>query len=117
VPRARFPGSKKIYDRDLLAIQALQRAITVSRLAHDMEPWQQLMACFVLSRQENMNCQDMCIAVWESIRDALPAVYHAVGESFYDNRDIVARFGRFPRRNMMLGKDRLGCGSLWFYLF
>lgn len=57
---------------------------------------------------ERLEDQDRCVALFTAARDAAPAPARASWENAVKfagmHRDIVARFGRFPHRNAILGR-------------
>ena len=62
-----------------------------------------------LMHSEELAVQERCVALFEQLRDATaggPAAAHGANSLRYAvaHRDIVARFGRFPHRNAVLGR-------------
>lgn len=61
-----------------------------------------------LTHAENLAAQDTCVAQFERLRAAAPEALHATLDHNLRyaqlHRDIVARFGRFPHRNAVLGR-------------
>jgi len=62
-----------------------------------------------LEHAEDPRCQEKSVALFRALLDAAPHDSQKTFASFYDyavrHRDIVARFGRFPHRNAILGRD------------
>ena len=62
-----------------------------------------------LMHAEDVELQDRCVALFESLRDELEGDRREriAGHVEYArrHRDVVARFGRFPHRNAILGRE------------
>lgn len=91
--------------------KALKLALdTVQR--HDDELVSPLARVFLylpLEHAETLDVQDLSVALFEKLLREIEGEEKAVFESFLDyarkHRDVVARFGRFPHRNAMLGRE------------
>jgi uncharacterized protein (DUF924 family) len=61
-----------------------------------------------LEHAEDLRMQERSVEVFESLLSASPPEWREVGQGFLDyairHRDIIARFGRFPHRNEVLGR-------------
>lgn len=61
-----------------------------------------------LTHAEDLALQDECVRRFEALRATAPASLHATLDNHIRyaqlHRDIVARFGRFPHRNAVLGR-------------
>jgi uncharacterized protein (DUF924 family) len=61
-----------------------------------------------LQHSEQLEAQERSVREFEALRAALPAHLESLFRGFADyavvHRDIVARFGRFPHRNAILGR-------------
>jgi uncharacterized protein (DUF924 family) len=95
-PRNAFRGTPRMYDTDARARAVADRAIAAG---FDREFPEELRAFFYLPFMHSEQLEDLerCVALnravgGESLRYAL------------HHRDIVARFGRFPHRNAILGR-------------
>ena len=95
-PRNAFRGTPRIYSSDALARQAAATAIAAG---HDRYFNGDLRGFFYMPfmHSENIRDQDRSVALhsdlsWEW---QCPA---------YRHRDIIVRFGRFPHRNLILGR-------------
>lgn len=53
--------------------------------------------------------QHTCVGLFSALADAVPEARRADAESYLhyarDHRDVVVRFGRFPHRNAVLGRE------------
>lgn len=66
--------------------------------------------CYLpLEHAEDLVRQEQSVALFRNLLDEAPDHLKKTFDSFYDyavrHRDIVARFGRFPHRNAILGRE------------
>jgi uncharacterized protein (DUF924 family) len=96
-PRNAFRDTPRMYDTDALAREAARRAIAAG---YDREIAVELRKFFVLplAHSEDLADQERAVALARRIgpADLAHAEHH---------RDIVRRFGRFPHRNAILGRE------------
>ncbi|MCP8936973.1 DUF924 domain-containing protein [Alsobacter sp. SYSU M60028] len=98
MPRNMFRATPRAYASDAKAREVAEAAIAAG---HDTEVEPALRQFFYLPfmHAESIEAQDLCVALYEAMGDAdsLKWARH--------HRDIVARFGRFPHRNAVLGRE------------
>jgi uncharacterized protein (DUF924 family) len=96
-PRNCFRGTGHMYATDPLARMFAERALAAG---HDLATEEALRLFFYLpfTHAEDMAMQERSVALITPLGEE-PAK-HARG-----HRDIIARFGRFPHRNPMLGRE------------
>ena len=79
--------------------QGMHRSLTAIERVFFMMP---------LQHSEQLDDQERSVREFEALHDALPAHLKTVFRGFADyailHRDIIARFGRFPHRNAILGR-------------
>jgi len=95
-PRNAFRGTPRMYDTDALARRAAALAFAAR---YDLQQPQELRKFFVLpfAHSEDLADQERAVAQARiSAEDLARAEHH---------RDIVRRFGRFPHRNEILGRE------------
>jgi len=95
-PRNAFRGTPRMYATDAQARAVADAAITAG---HDLQVDPQLRPFFYLPFMHSEELPDLerCIALTEALAgEHLRFARH--------HRDIVARFGRFPHRNAVLGR-------------
>jgi uncharacterized protein (DUF924 family) len=95
-PRNAFRGTPRMYDTDTLGRQVADAALG---LGHDAAVAPSLRVFFYLpfGHSELLPDQDRAVDLCAGLPDPAPA--HA-----RNHRDIIARFGRFPHRNALLGR-------------
>ncbi|RIX98422.1 DUF924 domain-containing protein [Aureimonas flava] len=96
-PRNMFRGSPQAYATDAKALAIARAALARGDQWHVGEDVNQFFA-MPLMHSETLDDQDECVRWMNEIGEE--NVPHAV-----EHRDIVARFGRFPHRNAVLGRD------------
>lgn len=104
-PRNAFRGTGHMYATDPLARMFARRAIAAG---HDraIEPALRLFLDLPFAHSEDMADQDLSVALAAALPPPNPA--HAAR-----HRGIVARFGRFPHRNPMLGRATTDEEQAW----
>lgn len=95
-PRNSFRGTGHMYATDPLARMFARRALDQGL---DQQVAQELRLFFYLPLSHSEDLRDQDRAVERNRALGEPFTSHALG-----HRDIVARFGRFPHRNPMLGR-------------
>lgn len=86
-----------MYATDGLA-RAFARMALDAHMFDAVEPQLRLFLCLPFAHSENLADQDLSVAL--NARLGQPWLGHAEG-----HRDIIRRFGRFPHRNPLLGRD------------
>ena len=96
-PRNCFRGSPRMFASDALAVTAADRAVAAG---YDLATEEGLRAFFYLPYEhaEDMALQDRCVA----LNQPLGGEWLRFAEI---HRDIIRRFGRFPHRNELLGRE------------
>ena len=96
-PRNMFRGTRRAYRTDPVAVDVADRAI---ERKHDRAVAPELRRFFYLpfSHSEDPADQERSVALAEALGDPETVKWAR------HHRDIVARFGRFPHRNAILGR-------------
>ncbi|WP_029031877.1 DUF924 family protein [Salinarimonas rosea] len=97
-PRNMFRGTKDVYRTDALAVLVAERAI---ERGHHKAVAPPMCRFYFLPFQhaEDLALQERAVALSEESGDADGVKWAR------HHRDIVARFGRFPHRNAILGRE------------
>ncbi|RJL07801.1 DUF924 family protein [Paracoccus siganidrum] len=97
-PRNMFRGDPRSFESNDLAVKHARLAVDRGFDAElDVEGRQFLYLPF--EHSEELGDQDRSVALYEALGDA-DALDYA-----HQHRDIIARFGRFPHRNKVLGRE------------
>ena len=96
-PRNMYRGTPAAFAWDPLALTAARRAVERGhdlKLGQDRRPF----AYMPFMHAEDLEAQERCVSLCDSrLKD--DTIKHAI-----THRDIIARFGRFPHRNDVLGR-------------
>lgn len=96
-PRNCFRGTGHMYATDPLAL-AFAREADARNDDNAIDPTLRVFLYLPYSHAEDLACQNRAVDLNRRIGE--PYLAHAI-----DHRDIVARFGRFPHRNALLGRE------------
>ncbi len=95
-----------MFQYDSMASEVVQRGLQSGVIAR-IAPLSRIFVCFALSHQEVLEMHQHCLALWQQIVPDLPPNDPTLesGQTFRSNYDVIARFGRFPGRNALLGRE------------
>lgn len=101
-PRNMFRGTARAFESDALALEAARDALD-RRFDQGMLPVERLFFYLPFEHSELLADQDLAC----ELTRPLDAVQPELGAYRYAvlHRDIVSRFGRFPHRNAILGRE------------
>ncbi len=105
-PRNLFRGSPEAFASDAHALSLAQRLVITQRMDLALTPTQRVFLYLPFEHAESMEAQNLSVALFEGLRDS-PA-HAAPGKSIvyaWAHRAVIARFGRFPHRNAVLGRE------------
>jgi uncharacterized protein (DUF924 family) len=108
IPRAIHRGQPEAF-----ALDADARAVASQGLASGadllLRPIERLFFYMPFEHSEDLADQEKSIALFESLVDAVPEKDRETFDSFLDyavrHHAVIARFGRFPHRNAVLGRE------------
>jgi uncharacterized protein (DUF924 family) len=102
-----FRGSAEAFSGDTKARTLCLEGLT---RGHDqaLAPDERVFLYIPLEHSENLADQERCVELFTQLRDQAPPPHRKRAQSFLDyaslHKDIIARFGRFPHRNQVLGR-------------
>lgn len=96
-PRNAFRGTARMYATDTLALYFARRAQSAGHM-EAIDPDLRVFFCLPFAHSEDVGDQDRSVVL--NARLGQPWLAHAEG-----HRDIIRRFGRFPHRNRLLGRE------------
>jgi uncharacterized protein (DUF924 family) len=116
VPRNAYRGTAAAFafDREALAL-----SVEGMQLAADaaLDPVERLFFYLPLEHAESMEAQDASVAAYERlVRESPPGLrgFSEYALKFaHQHRDIIAKFGRFPHRNRVLGRESTPAEVQW----
>jgi uncharacterized protein (DUF924 family) len=97
-PRNMFRGQRETYKTDPVALMAADRAIERG-FDNKVEPLFRRFFYLPFMHSESLADQERSVTLNEALGDADSVKYA------HHHHDIVARFGRFPHRNAILGRE------------
>lgn len=102
-----FRDDARAFEHDALARSWTERMLD-SGADRELRLVERVFAYLPLEHSESIADQDRCVALFGALRDTAPPVLHEAFTTFLDfarrHREIIARFGRFPHRNAVLGR-------------
>jgi uncharacterized protein (DUF924 family) len=106
--------TRNIYRASPRAFASDHKALALSQEGmmhgHDraLAPLQRVFFYLPMEHAEDLAVQERCVAAFEALLGEAPSGAEKAFEGFLDyarrHRDIIARFGRFPHRNAILGR-------------
>jgi uncharacterized protein (DUF924 family) len=102
VPRNLFRGDARSYATDAEALAVAEAAIAQG---HDQAliPVERLFMYLPLEHSEDLARQQRCVQLFETLVKEAPELASTLDYA-YRHQDVIARFGRFPHRNHILGR-------------
>jgi uncharacterized protein (DUF924 family) len=98
-----FRDTAQAFAGDALSLTAALNALDRG-LAKALPPLRRWFIYMPLEHAEDLAMQDRCVALFAALA-AEDAAFCDALDYAVRHRDIVARFGRFPHRNALLGRD------------
>ena len=107
-PRNLYRGSKEAYVADPKAL-ALAKAVVENGGDRALSPVERLFVYLPFEHSEDIADQERAVGLLDALRAAAPPGLAGAFSGFHDyaikHRDVITRFGRFPHRNAVLGRD------------
>jgi uncharacterized protein (DUF924 family) len=97
-PRNMFRGSPQSYQSDAQA-REVSRIAVANAFDQQRPPKERAFFYLPLMHSEDLRDQTECVTLYRRLQDEEQLKYAI------EHRDIIARFGRFPHRNKVLGRD------------
>jgi uncharacterized protein (DUF924 family) len=111
LPRALFAGSADAYACDADALRAAEDGLRTGQYDALHHPWERLFFALPLAHAEgpdHLRRLDRVVALADRAAREAPAplrpLYRFSASQARGHRDVIARFGRFPHRNAILGR-------------
>jgi uncharacterized protein (DUF924 family) len=106
-PRNIYRHSPRAYSADAQALKVCCEQLAMGQDRH-LSLIERAFFYLPLEHAEDLQLQERSVKVFRNLLAEAPAEWREVCESFLDyairHRDIIARFGRFPHRNKVLGR-------------
>lgn len=113
-PRNIHRGSAAAFASDAHALAVARQVVLARRFDLALRPTERMFLYLPFEHSEAMADQDVSVALFEGLRDH-PEHAKAGGTIGYAwaHRAVVARFGRFPHRNAVLGRESTEAEQAW----
>jgi uncharacterized protein (DUF924 family) len=106
-PRNIYRESARAFAFDAKALAWCLGGI-ISGLHLGLRPIERVFFYFPLEHAESLEYQEQSVGLFRDLLATVPLDQKSVFENFLDfavcHRDIIARFGRFPHRNKIIGR-------------
>lgn len=103
-----FRGRAEAFAYDPVALALAENLINCGA-EQSLRPLERVFLYLPLEHSENLTHQEHCVKLYRALIDAVPPGWRKSFSGFLDyavrHRDIVVRFGRFPHRNSILGRE------------
>lgn len=100
-----YRGTPRAFGGDAQALAIAEKLVGGGR-DKNLSPWQRWFAYLPFEHGESLLDQERSVALFAALRREMQL---AAFDSAYDyavrHRDVIARFGRFPHRNAILGRN------------
>jgi uncharacterized protein (DUF924 family) len=107
LPRMIFRDTPRAFAGDPLARALLQQGLEQG-LDRQLTPIERVFAYIVFEHAEDLALQDRAVELFRGLFDAAGADERSLFAGFLDfaerHQRVIARFGRFPHRNLILGR-------------
>jgi uncharacterized protein (DUF924 family) len=98
-PRNMFRGTPEAFASDAKAREVANAALDAGH-EHDLTQEERLFLYLPLEHSEDLADQERCVELMRALDETPMWLDYAVR-----HRDVIARFGRFPHRNAVLGRE------------
>jgi uncharacterized protein (DUF924 family) len=102
-----FRGQPEAFGDDARALAICLRAQDEA-WDHELPPVPRVFLYMPMQHAEDIGVQDRAVRVFQALADEQPEAVRSTFQGFADyavtHRDLIARFGRFPHRNRILGR-------------
>jgi uncharacterized protein (DUF924 family) len=97
-------NSPSAFSADPLALKLALQAVDNGRHL-DLPAIHRVFLYLPLEHSEDLAIQEKCVALFEELVKSVGAGVEGFAGYATAHRDVIARFGRFPHRNAILGRD------------
>lgn len=99
-----FRGTPRAFAGDVQALAIATSLVTAGR-DKNLNPWQRWFAYLPFEHAESMMEQERSVALFTALaREAQLSAFENALDYAGRHRDVITRFGRFPHRNVILGR-------------
>lgn len=107
-PRNVYRDSPRAFAQDSKALACCLEGLDVG-CDIELRPIERVFFYLPLEHAESLECQNRSVALFRRLAQSVPSEQKPVFQEYLDyavrHRDVIARFGRFPHRNRILGRE------------
>lgn len=107
IPRAIYRGTARAFSYDRLALEWSLAGLAAGT-DRTLRPIERVFQYLPLEHAEDLGHQERSVQLFEALAAEVPEAHGELFAGYLDfarrHRDIIARFGRFPHRNAVLGR-------------
>ncbi len=107
-PRNIYRDTPKAFAYDAVALGMAEQMVATGA-DQELGPVQRVFAYLPYEHSESIECQDKSMALFAALLESSTTDSRELFENYLDyarrHRDIIVRFGRFPHRNGILGRE------------
>lgn len=116
IPRQVFRGKARAYSRDARAVEFCLAGMATGADAA-LAPVERLFLYMPLQHAESLDVQEESLNAYRRLAAEAPAAHRALFDACVQlagqHQDTIARFGRFPHRNAVLGRRSTAQEQAW----
>jgi uncharacterized protein (DUF924 family) len=102
--RNTFRGTPRAFAGDAQALQIAESLVAAGR-DKNLTPWQRWFAYLPFEHAESLLDQERSVALFSALaREMQHEAFDSAHDYALRHREVIARFGRFPHRNAILGR-------------
>ena len=100
-----FRGTPRAFAGDAKALQIAETLVAAGR-DKNLSPWQRWFAYLPFEHSESLLDQERSVALFAALaREMQHEAFDSARDYAVRHREVIARFGRFPHRNAILGRE------------
>jgi len=100
-----FRGTPRAFAGDAQALSLAASLVSAGR-DKNLSPWQRCFAYLPFEHSESLLEQERSVALFAALRrEVQTGAFDSACDYVLRHREIIARFGRFPHRNAILGRE------------
>lgn len=105
-PRNMYRDTAQMYASDARCLMLVKRALRAGA-GKGLRPIERVFLCLSLTHSESLDDQHLCMEEWGRVMEELAPddPLNAFHEIFHRHLAVIMRFGRFPHRNTILGRE------------
>jgi len=117
LPRNIYRGQATAFASDAAARDVARRVLDTAPAVASLSLIERVFLYMPFEHAEDLALQDFCVAGYRALHAAAPPAFKALMQSCVEageaHRDVIRRFGRFPHRNPIVGRESTAEELAW----